>query len=509
MKTSLRLIVAAFGLASFNLSAATLYVSLESTNPLPPFATWATAATNIQDAVDAAQSGDTVLVTNGVYAVGGRTTTDVNGWVSGNRVFITNAIRLESVNGPLTTTIEGILTRDKEGYPIDARRCVYLGSNAVLSGFTLVNGHVEGNGGGVFCEPSGVVTNCTLTGNSASVRCVRPAHGLGGGVFGGTLYNCILMGNWVDECTTGGGAGGSTLYNCTLTGNSASWGGGASECTLYNCTLTGNSASWGGGANSSTLYNCTLTGNSAWWFYSGSGAGGGAWWSTLYNCTVVANSAGGGGGGVFGGLLYNCIVYYNTAQDGANYYTGTWGGEEVSTLLQNSCTTPLPSNGVGNTTGQPLFMDMAAGDFRLREGSPCIDGGTNLMGFTMTITNRGWGGGEPYSCVVAYTHDPTDILGNTRFIDGNFDGIVAWDIGAYEFNSFPPPRFTCAPQRMPDCWRLSISGAPNKWVRIERSSDLKNWEDYGSWMWMGSAGVKQVDDGDTSQPMRFYRVVVE
>jgi len=32
---------------------------------------------------------------------------------------------------------------------------------------------------------------------------------------------------------------------------------------------------------------------------------------------------------------------------------------------------------------------------------------------------------------VGYTHEPTDILGNSRFVDGNGDGKVAWDIGAY------------------------------------------------------------------------------
>ena len=58
MKTALRPTVAAFILAAFTISAATLYVSLESNNPLAPFATWETAATNIQDAVDAARAGD-------------------------------------------------------------------------------------------------------------------------------------------------------------------------------------------------------------------------------------------------------------------------------------------------------------------------------------------------------------------------------------------------------------------------------------------------------------------
>jgi hypothetical protein len=75
LRTTLPLTIAACGLATFNLSAATLYVSLLITNPVTPFSTWLTAATNIQDAVDVAQAGDTVLMTDGVYAVGAREVT--------------------------------------------------------------------------------------------------------------------------------------------------------------------------------------------------------------------------------------------------------------------------------------------------------------------------------------------------------------------------------------------------------------------------------------------------
>jgi hypothetical protein len=144
-------------------------------------------------------------------------------------------------------------------------------------------------------------------------------------------------------------------------------------------------------------------------------------------------------------------------------------------------------------------MDMAAGDYRLWEDSPCIDAGTNLIGLIFTDPS----GGDP----VAYASDPTDILGNTRFIDGNGDNNVAWDIGAYEFNSFRPPRFNVEPQLTPDGWRLNITGAPNKWVHLQRSSDLKNWEDIWSG-WMGAEGACQCNDGDTGQKVMFYRVVV-
>src|SRR5260370_42545188 len=75
-------------------SAVTLRVDLNSTNPAPPYAAWSTAATNIQDAIDVAGIGDVVLGADGVYQAGGR---PVNGFALTNRVVINKAITVASV----------------------------------------------------------------------------------------------------------------------------------------------------------------------------------------------------------------------------------------------------------------------------------------------------------------------------------------------------------------------------------------------------------------------------
>lgn len=64
MMTAFRLTTITLLLAVFSNSAATLYVSLGSTNPTPPYTNWATAATNIQDAIEASADGDLILVTS-------------------------------------------------------------------------------------------------------------------------------------------------------------------------------------------------------------------------------------------------------------------------------------------------------------------------------------------------------------------------------------------------------------------------------------------------------------
>jgi hypothetical protein len=81
------------------------YVALDSVNPVAPFSTWATAATNIQDAVDAIDlPGSLVLVSNGVYAAGGRVM--ANGVLT-NRLLVNRPVTVRSGSGPEATLIVG------------------------------------------------------------------------------------------------------------------------------------------------------------------------------------------------------------------------------------------------------------------------------------------------------------------------------------------------------------------------------------------------------------------
>jgi hypothetical protein len=244
------------------LASPTHYVALDGSDPVPPYTTWAAAATNIQDAVDAAVPGALVWVSNGVYQAGAR---QVKG--TSNRVAVTIPVTVRSVNGSAVTTIVGAGPNGPT-----AVRCVYLTNGAVLAGFTLTNGATQSSGdyrtnqsgAGVWCEGlSAKVSDCVLAGNSA--------YYFGGGAFSGTLINCALSGN---TASYGGAASASELNNCTVTDNSAaSEGGGTYGCVMNNCMVAGNSAYSGGGVMLPTLNNCIIYYNRSAFDYANHGGG--------------------------------------------------------------------------------------------------------------------------------------------------------------------------------------------------------------------------------------------
>jgi formylglycine-generating enzyme required for sulfatase activity len=393
----------------------THYVAVANLAPAFPFTTWDTAANTIQDAVDAAVDGDTVLVSNGVYRTGGRAWGELT-----NRVTVSSAITVRSVNGPALTVIEGSGPQGEQ-----AVRCwAAPAGGAWLCGFTLTNGftttngnpYVMGSGAGAW---GGTVSNCIAAGNTALLEggglynvivydsvVKGNLAGWGGGVSRATLFRSRIDGNSVSF--DGGGVYLSTLTDCLLASNSAAYdGGGGDSCTFSNCVVVGNSGNWGGGALDSVLVGCVVDGNTAncgggTWGGSSrnclvvrniSPLGGGAYGGSLANCTLTGNSSGRGGGATDSALT-NCIVWLNTASTESNV---------ANCVVSYSCTTPDPG-GAGNITADPLFIDPANGNFHLQSASPCLDMGTDEAWMTGAV----------------------DLDGNPR-IQG-----LAVDIGAYE-----------------------------------------------------------------------------
>ncbi len=197
-------------LAFFSLkaSATVRYVDLNSANPTTPYTNWSTAAASIQDAIDASTNGDTVLVTNGVYASGGRVMT---GGLT-NRVALDSAVTVQSVNGPWVTIIQGAGATNGPS----AVRCAWLTNNATLIGFTLKWGSTtrttDYNGGGVWCaSSSAAVDNCVVVSNTAD--------NVGSGVYQGTYNNCLISSN-NGPMSFVGAAYGAVLNSCTVVSNS-------------------------------------------------------------------------------------------------------------------------------------------------------------------------------------------------------------------------------------------------------------------------------------------------
>ncbi|MDO9542228.1 MAG: hypothetical protein Q7J98_07895 [Kiritimatiellia bacterium] len=405
-----------------------------ATNGTGDGSSWLNAIDNIQGAISKATTeDDTVLVSNGVYETGGVTNWP-NGTALTNRVAITNVITVRSANNePTNTIIKGAKDNGTNGP--SSVRCVHMVTNSSLIGFTLTNGATllinqptsgtnDNHYGGGVCSPSTntIISNCVIAGNIAANS--------GGGAYYGTLRNCTLSTNQVlaisGQQGWGGGACKSILFNCLLNKNigrtpGTCYGGAAQGCTLYDCTLSGGYASYGGGAYNSTMYNCAIISNSVaggngagvriGYLYncllmgnSGAGSGGGAYQTRLYNCTVVGNSASYGGGfcGASLGDMNNCIVYFNTAStEGSNWYA-------IKTFT-NSCTAPAATNGVGNITADPMFVDMNAANYRLSAVSPCIDTGIND----------------------SWTTDPADVRSKDLDVKARrrYGGV---DMGAYE-----------------------------------------------------------------------------
>ena len=374
--------------------------------PAYPYTTWATAASNIQDAVNAASPNATVWVGAGRYTVPTNAVISDGGT---NVIYLDKLLTLRGYSGiPEDTVIDG--GGSNRGVAVYYNRDNFTNC-FVLNGFTITNCFAK-SGGGIKLSPNtmtwtATVQNCVITHNTSTD---------GDGAI--DIYNAWNNKPWTlvasnvvirDNGAVGlntypyfGENGGVRLTDCLIEKNLGGLNLWRGSNVVRNCVIRGNyKTAVGAGMylayGKHVFINCLFYNNAdvaatpaiIYTSYSV---------PEFYNCTIVSNSGRGLHAQTDKILVWNSIVYSNSA---ANF--------TLTVNFTNSCVTPTNSTtGPGNITNYPRFVDFAGQDFRLAAESPCINRGLN----------QDWMAGAE------------DLGGRTR--KDRFSGVV--DLGCYEYH---------------------------------------------------------------------------
>ncbi len=421
-------------------AAGVIYVDRDATGANNG-SSWANAYTHLQDALDAAASGDEIWIAEGVYVptnAADRTATfqledgvALYGGFAG-----TETARAQRNWETHVTVLSGDLGRDDvtdaNGVVTDVANIVgdnayhvvtsaRLNETAVLDGFTITAGNADVistsdySGGGMYNygNSSPTVTNVTFSANSAS-------H-YGGGMYNSgspTLMNVTFNANSADH---GGGvynySGSSpTLTDVSFNANSAYHDGGGvynykSSPTLANVSFSANIADYGGGMfnqiSSPALTNASFSGNDA-------NFGGGMYNSNdsspaLTKVTFSANSADYGGG------MYN----YNNSNPTLSNATFDANSADYGGGMDNDGSNPTLTN-----------VSLSGNDANFGGGMYNTDSSPTLANVTFSGNTANYGGGM-YNY---YNSSPT--LTNVSF-SGN-----GANLGGGVYNSGSSPTLT-------------------------------------------------------------------
>lgn len=291
-----------------------------------------------------------------------------------------------------------------------------------LSDLSVINGRTDGpfpfgpkNGGGIFSQYAAVMlSNVIVSNNTAGVD--------GGGIYN-TFGSMTIVNSTLRDNEAKGAIGGGAVHNAL-----------AGELTVARSTIVNNKATSpvggpGGGissfqATSLTVVNSTICGNLA---FSGGGISFADASPLIKSSTITGNIALGEGGAISGSL--NLDITNTLISD--NLPTNCVESSGLLTSLGNN----LDSDGTCGLAGPddlinvdpllgPLQNNGGTTDtYELLSGSPAIDAGS------ASCTD---GEGNPLL---------TDQRGAPRPMDGNNDGNIACDIGAFEVQ---PGVFTVA-----------------------------------------------------------------
>ncbi len=268
---------------------------------------------DIQSGINAASSGDTVLIADGIYTGSGNRDLDFQG----------KDITVMSENGPDACIID--CEYSGRGFYFHS----FENEDSILQGITIRHGSAD-QGGGIYCSDAApVIINCVFTENSAFTQ----SWGGGGGLF------C-----WQESSIQ--------VIDCTITSNSAEMEGGGiyfhsdwgHPPSLINCDISSNVSGWSGGGMSdsghSNVENCDFSDNHTVLF--GGGIDIDSCNTTVVDCRFYGNTAS-EGGGIYvinaGPDIMDCDIFNNYADSGGGVYSDVAADEyENCTIWNNNAT---------------------------------------------------------------------------------------------------------------------------------------------------------------------------